>query len=415
MVPVYSLFWHLAQTAANYDSRHVSGRLDQGKRRFGIDQYGTPVPESYSNWTKNDLNEIGDTMMPLAMRGTAELFRCFYALVDHTAPNVWFDRFSSSDPNNPTVVDAGTIYQLSAKASDQVTGDSGVGRFKLETREQLPDGTIISDWHEVPNFVSRDGRVAKDQVECFVAPDHVYGFRFSAEDGAGNRAKPVEIYIRGVGPTSSCTGPAQSKLQQVSGGLTHSAEYYSNFVTAAYQRYLGRTPAPSEVAGWVGVMQSGLSDERLEASFIGAPEYIANRGGPGAGWVTGMYQDLLGRTPAPSEVAGWVNALNGGMAPAAVAYGFAAGPEREAQRITADYQTYLFRDPEPGIVAAWVNAFENGFSNEDVIAGFVGSLEYCQTHYNNYSGWLLCAYQDILGRDADAVGFQGWLQVLTQG
>jgi RHS repeat-associated protein len=239
---------------------------------------------------------------------------------------------------------------------------------------------------------------------------------------AAEGRSPVAVTVTDTtGDSASATGtahvarlgPPPSALLTVASILTHSAEYYGNVVIAAYQRYLGRSPAPSEVAGWVGVMQSGLSDEHLEAGFIGSPEYINNHGGPGAGWVTGMYVDLLGRQPAPSEVSGWVAVLNQGMAPAAVAYGFAASPEREGQRITADYQKYLNRTPEPGIVAAWVNAFESGMNNESVIAGFVGSQEYFQKHSDNIIDWLFSAYQDSLGRAPDPAALQGWAALLA--
>jgi hypothetical protein len=207
-------------------------------------------------------------------------------------------------------------------------------------------------------------------------------------------------------------GPPPTALGTVANALTHSAEYYGDIVTAVYQKYLGRTPAASEVAGWVSLMQQGLSDERLEANFIGSAEYIANHGGPGAGWVTGMYQDLLGRTPQQAEVNAWVQALAAGISPTQVAYGFAASAEREGQRITADYQKYLGRSPTAAEVNAWVMAFVNGYSNENVIAGFVGSAEYFRTHYDNADDWLWSAYQDILGRPPDAAGLQAWLNLL---
>jgi hypothetical protein len=202
------------------------------------------------------------------------------------------------------------------------------------------------------------------------------------------------------------------QLLAVANGLTHSYEYYSNFVTGAYQRYLGRTPNLTEINGWVGVLQSGLSDERLEAGFIGSPEYINDHGGQGAGWVTGMYQDLLGRTPAPSEVAGWVNALNNGMAPTAVAYGFAASFERESQRVAADYRTYLGREAAWSEILGWVEYFENGGSNENVIAGFVGSFESYYNHGSDAAQWLDAAYRSILNRPADVTADAVWLPVL---
>jgi hypothetical protein len=41
-------------------------------------------------------------------------------------------------------------------------------------------------------------------------------------------------------------------------------------------------------------MQHGVTDEQLEVKFLASPEYISTHGG--AGWVQGMYFDLLKRT-----------------------------------------------------------------------------------------------------------------------
>jgi hypothetical protein len=118
----------------------------------------------------------------------------------------------------------------------------------------------------------------------------------------------------------------------------------------------------------------------LAPGFIGSAEYIQKHGGMGAGWVQGMYQDLLGRTPAPAEVDGWVKAMANGMLATQVAYGFAASAEPEGQRVTAEYSHYLHRSPTSAEVDGWVKAFQNGDPNEDVVAGFVGSSEYFQNH-----------------------------------
>jgi hypothetical protein len=216
--------------------------------------------------------------------------------------------------------------------------------------------------------------------------------------------------VTAAAPPPAATPPAH--LAAVAGALTHSAEYYGNLIQAAYRRYLGRAAAAGEVQLWTGALQGGLSDERMEAGFIGSPEYIQDHGGQGAGWVTGLYQDLLGRTPNQAEVAAWMQALAGGMAPSDVAYGFAAGAEREGQRVATDYQHYLSRSPNPAEVAAWVGGFLNGLSNEDVIAGFVGSPEYFARHGGGGAAWLAAAYQDILGRSASEAEVQAWLPAL---
>jgi hypothetical protein len=196
-----------------------------------------------------------------------------------------------------------------------------------------------------------------------------------------------------------------ANLLQLANGLTHSAEYYQNLVAGVYQRYLGRAPEARETAAWVGLLQGGLSDEALEAGFIGSAEYIQDHGGDWAAWVQGMYQDLLGRTPASWEVDAWVNNLAAGEAPSQVAYGFAASAEREAQRVTTDYQTFLGRDPSMDEISAWVAAFVNGASNESIMGGFAGSPEYFQNSTKgngDRTQWIQSAYQDVLHRSPAA-------------
>jgi hypothetical protein len=193
--------------------------------------------------------------------------------------------------------------------------------------------------------------------------------------------------------------------------LTHSTEAYGRFVTNAYETYLGRAPDANGLASWVGGMQHGLSDERLEAFFIGSDEYIARHGGSGASWIMGMYQDLLGRTPSQAEVNMWVNALHNGMTPQQVAYGFAASDEREGIRIRDDYLTYLGRAARTGEVQGWIYAFGQGFSNEDIVAGFVGSPEsYSRTGGNTDSAlWLIAAYRNVLGRTPSEQDCDAWV------
>lgn len=228
---------------------------------------------------------------------------------------------------------------------------------------------------------------------------------YPGADGPSNRYTPAP------GGTPVAQAPPDD-LRAVATALTTSFEYYSDFITNAYQQYLGRAPSTAEVEGWAGAMQQGLSDERVEAGFIGSDEYINNHGGPGAGWVLGMYQNLLGRTPAQSEVDGWVYQLDHGMSATDVAYGFAASIERESKRVTADYQHYLGRTPAQSEIDGWVGQFEAGYSNENVIGGFVGSAEYWQNHGSVATEWLDAAYEDILNRPADAAASASWLPSL---
>ncbi len=197
--------------------------------------------------------------------------------------------------------------------------------------------------------------------------------------------------------------------------FAHSREHYEDFVTKAYRRYLARTPDGSGLNYWATALQGGLTDESLEAGFLGSSEYIANHGGNGAGWVRGMYRDLLGRDPSQGEVDFWTGRLNAGVSTSQVAYGFAASAEREGQRVRDNYAAYLGRTPGDAEVQGWVNTFLRGFTNEDMIAGFVGSAEYYgngQKGQGNAAFWVASAYRDVLFRDPHSGEERGWLRSL---
>jgi hypothetical protein len=195
-------------------------------------------------------------------------------------------------------------------------------------------------------------------------------------------------------------------LTTLASGLTHGTEALSIFVTNAYHLYLKRLPDSQGLSYWVNQLQNkGVTDEQLETGFISSTEYIQSHGGTGQAWVTGMYQDLLGRNPDPSGLAYWTNALATGTSAYSVAFGFAASAEREGQRIAGDYEIFLGRALDAAGQSYWVNQFLNGARNEDVVAGFVASLEYYQNPnkgQSNHTAWVDSVFQDILHRDPSA-------------
>jgi hypothetical protein len=164
--------------------------------------------------------------------------------------------------------------------------------------------------------------------------------------------------------------------------LDHSAEYFGNIIiTPAYRNYLGRAPDAGGLAYWVDQMQNhGLTDERLEAGFISSPEFYAHAGGTDKAFVDALYQSLLGRAADASGETYWVGQLAAGVSRATVAYFFAAGRERESERIADDYMHYLGRQPDSQGLNYWVDQLAGGVTNEQVITGFAASDEYFSKH-----------------------------------
>jgi hypothetical protein len=314
----------------------------------------------------------------------------------------------------PTVTIPGPATQL------VITGPTGatIGNAVSETVTAYDAyGDVSTVYVGTVHFSSTDVNAGLPSNYTFQASDngtHTFNVTMAT---AGSQSLTVTDLAHGSLTFTSLvyaapTSPPPPTLAGVAFDLTHSYEFYYNFVVSCYQQYLGRTPSLAEANGWITDMENGLSNEAVEAGFIGSAEYIDNHGGPGAGWVTGMYQNLLGRTPAQSEVNYWVQQLNNGVSTTSVAYSFATSYERESDVVAADYQKYLGRSASLAEINGWVNDFLTGTSNETVVAGFVGSLEYWDKHGTGPSAWLDAAYRDILGRPADLAGYNTWLPVL---
>jgi streptogramin lyase len=319
------------------------------------------------------------------------------------------DTATSTLTGSATVtVAAGAADHLafSIQATVAVLGGNVNPPFGVQIQDHFGNGLTADNTDAVTlSIVSGFGTFTPDSTTTLTVHAGLVNFTNLSFTAAGD----YTLTASGPGGLSGGTitvrvaraGPPPSWLFPVASDLTHSAEYYTGVISRAYQRYLGRLPDDAGLQSWLTQMQHGLTDEHLEAGFIGSGEYIQSHGGAGAGWVQGMYQDLLGRTPAQAEVDHWLQVLRSGVSTVEVAYGFAASGEREGQRVTADYQEYLGRTPADSEVAGWVSAFESGSkTNEDVIAGFVGSAEYFQEHFGNAADWFASASQALFGTAA---------------
>ena len=160
-------------------------------------------------------------------------------------------------------------------------------------------------------------------------------------------SQPLGVGITVEGPGSPTTPPPLSP-QDVAAAIAGSAEADQLFVTAAYQKDLGRAADTAGLAFWTAQMEQGVSKEQLEANFIGSNKSSREHGGTIAAWMAGLYQDLLGRKPGPNEMGYWVSQVSIGASPVQVAFSFAASPEREQLQVREDYTTYLGRRRQSG-------------------------------------------------------------------
>ena len=120
-VPLYRLMLQTAAISDDFDSKDNPGQVDNASRGDMPEPFGI----LYNNWTRGELDEVADRVVPLAMRSTAELYRYFFSLVD---PTVRPSRLQLS-PLNPAITDfkipLGQIdmdIRMQAQGSDPISG-----------------------------------------------------------------------------------------------------------------------------------------------------------------------------------------------------------------------------------------------------------------------------------------------------
>jgi hypothetical protein len=180
----------------------------------------------------------------------------------------------------------------------------------------------------------------------------------------------------GVASWASLIDQGALSPAQVTSDFTTSAEFRTNLIEADYQQLLGRTPQPPEVAYWLTGLENGLPEGELASLFQGSAEYFQNHGGTAAGWLAGVYQDDLGRAPDAAGEATWLAGLQNGLPRQMVAAEIAASPEALARVVTAAYQNVLGRDPDPQGLAGWTASLARGLPPSQMLAAFAASPEF---------------------------------------
>jgi hypothetical protein len=194
--------------------------------------------------------------------------------------------------------------------------------------------------------------------------------------------------------------------------VVNSAEHFTDFVTGEYARFLHRAPDPGGLSFFVTSMELGLSPEAVEAAFVSSNEYIFNHGNNVSLWLTGLYNDLLGRAPDSSGFNFWLNNLAAGETTGMVALGFATSPERDAIVISEDYSNFLGRAPDPNGMSHYMALMQAGFTRSFVASDIIGSVEFFRTHGNNDNGLVVATYLDVLSRVPTSTELSFWLSQL---
>ncbi|MCR9126268.1 MAG: DUF4214 domain-containing protein [Rhodobacteraceae bacterium] len=204
-----------------------------------------------------------------------------------------------------------------------------------------------------------------------------------------------------------------------------------------YQATLDRAPDAAGHMEWSAQIYRGaLSGSDAAAGFVGSPEFQNVYGAlDNAAFVELLYRNVLNRAPDADGLAAWTALLGGGMSRADVVLGFSDSPEfitatradagafatGHTDSIWSDdvyrlYQATLDRAPDLAGFIGWTDALGSGTPFATAVNGFVASVEFQNTYGAlDDRGFVNLLYNNVLGRDGDAAGLQGWLNILAEG
>jgi hypothetical protein len=194
------------------------------------------------------------------------------------------------------------------------------------------------------------------------------------------------------------------------------------FVAGFYQNVLGRNPDASGLAGWKDFLLQSPDPDGARMLVQGFFNSAENMRQPMtlATYVRLLYRTILQREPADAEVETWVRS---GMLPAlnVLVPGFAGSQEFQGLLLTTPppeiihrfYLNVLGRSESADENAAWVDVVTRTGDWEAIAIGFLNSPEYIGGT-RSLAGHVTVLYRTFLGREPDEGGLTYWLTVLAQ-
>lgn len=168
-----------------------------------------------------------------------------------------------------------------------------------------------------------------------------------------------------------------SRLQIVN-AIWNSAEHRNRQVDVLYEAILKR---PADAGGrgyWANFLLAGATEADIAQKLFASAEYAASHGSNEA-FVRGLYLDILLRgrqSISDADVAGWVQALDGGASRESVAAVFLHTDEYYARILDCAYVTFLGRNADPAGKQAWLTGLRGGQTDlEQVYQRFLASEE----------------------------------------
>ncbi|GAA0575359.1 hypothetical protein GCM10009416_12510 [Craurococcus roseus] len=264
-------------------------------------------------------------------------------------------------------------------------------------------------------------------------------------DTAATAALRRQVAVSDPTVAGALTGPegvdallSIEAVRSLDGTLYFGPDGFGAGVYRLYLATLGRPADPIGLGEWSAALEAGATSTRaVAAGFTASAEFAQRYGAPdNAGFVTLLYQNVLGRAPDATGLDYWVGGLNGGALArpdvvlgfsdsaefkAATAPALAGGvwaPDPDAVAVARVYLATLDRPPDAAGLAFWTNALESrAVTTRQLETALVGSAEFGAKYggATTNAAFVDLLYQNVLDRAADPEGLAFWAGGLDAG
>ena len=406
---------------------HVSSIIaGEGNNNFGVVGVAPAVqimPLKFLDANGNGSTDNAVSAIYFAVNHGAKVINASWGGVDYSGPlgdaiayanahNVVFVTAAGNDgTNNDFLPSYPASYQLpnelSVAAVDRFGNLAGFSNYGARTVNLAAPGVdIVSD---VPTSINPSGFETLSGTSMSTA--YVSG---------------VAALVAGLNPTFTASQIVQ-RIDSTTKALPSLAgRTISGGMVDAYNAVVagGSTVVASAgpVAGTPALTPGASTDEDVHASILSSDEYFVEQGGTAAGFITGLYQDLLGRSPDADGLQLWVGIYNSGtFTRFEIAKAILTSPEARLTEVAHWFQDDLGRTTpidvlkaDPG-VAAWANLLLEGIEDDTVQAAIMSSPEYLAGHGLTPDSIVQGYYEDLTDRSSDPGGQAYWAGLLSQG
>ena len=182
-----------------------------------------------------------------------------------------------------------------------------------------------------------------------------------------------------------------------------SNQFRGAMIAQIFQTYLHRAPGAAETNAFLAQLNSGGTLDNILAFVIGSTEYFSLHSSSNPGFISGVYTDLLSRSPSTAESQPFLQSLNQNtLSRQAFAQLVISSTEYRSILIGLLYNQFLHRTPSVSEKDTWITFLNSGKTSSDLVMVLVSSDEYFKLSGGNCLAQLQKDLKDNTLQSPDA-------------